>query len=831
MSSNFVQTQLTGDEGAVKAVAIYKEVLAGKRKRFPDGFFKGVAGLENAGEITGYLIESILKIPSDKIPQKVSQRTFKDNKLEGMLLNVFNGSPYLAIKNAYPREFKEWEFSQQGMWQGEEGLKLAKEAAKWLIEEKEKMPFHEIPQKVSQRTFKDNGLEGMLTQAFNGSPYLAIENAYPGRFKKWEFTQQRMWQGEEGLKLAKEATKWLIEEKEKIPFHKIPQKVSQRTFRDNGLSGMLAVIFNSSPYRAVDNAYPGRFKKWEFTQQRMWQGEEGLKLAIKATKWMIKEKKRIPFHKIPQKVTAKMFEDNNLSGMLVTIFNNSPYRAVDNAYPGKFKEWDFTQQGMWQGEEGLKLAIKATKWMIEEIEKIPLREIPQKVSKRTFKDNGLSGMLSHVFNDSPYRAVDNAYPGEFKEWQFRHHREMWQGEEGLKLAKKATKWVIEEIEKVPFHEIPQKVSQRTFKDNGLLGMLKRAFNDSPYHAVDNAYPGEFKEWEFTQQGMWKGEEGLKLAKKATKWMIEEIEKIPPHEIPQKVTAKTFQDNNLSGMLATIFNSSPYRAVVNAYPEEFKEWDFPRQGMWQGEEGLKLAIKATKWMIEEIEKIPFHKIPQKVTAKMFADNGLVGMLSHGFNNSPYLAIDKAYPGKFNKEDFQSEHDKKRIYNLKIGVKTQKAFVEYISNYCKNHNLRFKYEEPAGSGRIEFWCEGNKVTVIDITRATTKSAIINKWRKRNYHEDPRIDEVWIVVNSDAFSIREYAEFNRNCPNNMRVFHILELFDELGEQPESELRLKLEAYSICRLHKKDYVRRIYRRALEEGKEHIAEEDVQTFITDFQD
>ena len=123
------------------------------------------------------------------------------------------------------------------------------------------------------------------------------------------------------------------------------------------------------------------------------------------------------------------------------------------------------------------------------------------------------------------------------------------------------------------------------------------------------------------------------------------------------------------------------------------------------------------------------------------------------------------------------------------------------------------------------------MIDITRAITKSTIIEKWRKRDYHEDPRIDNVWIVVNSDAFSIREYAEFNRNSPDNVRVFHILELFDELGEQPERELRLKLEAYSICRLDKKDYVRLIYRRALEEGKEHITEEDVQTFIRDFQD
>jgi len=486
--------------------------------------------------------------------------------------------------------------------------------------------------------------------------------------------------------------------------------------------------------------------------------------------------------------------------------------------------------GFFKGATGLENASKITRYLIEVVLKIPSDKIPQKVTQRTFMDNGLAGMLPNVFNGSPYLAVENAYSGMFKKWEFTQQR-MWQGEEGLELAKEATKWLIEEIEKIPFHEIPQKVTAKMFADNGLAGMLANAFNASPYLAVENAYPDKFKKWEFTQQRMWQGEKGLKLAKEATIWLIEEIEKIPFHEIPQKITAKMFADNGLAGMLAVIFNGSPYLAVDNAYPGKFKKWEFTQIGMWEGDEGLKLAKEATKWMIEEQEKIPFHEIPQKVTQKTFMDNGLSGMLAVIFNNTPHLAVDNAYPGEFSIKDFQSERTKAFKYYTKVGNKTQNAFVEYITNYCKNHNLKFKYETKAGSGRIEFWCEGNKVTVIDITRATTKSTIIDKWRKRDYHKDPRIDNVWIVVNSDVFSIREYEEFNRNCPDNVRVFHILELFDKLGEQPERELRLKLEAYSMCRLHKKNFVRLLYLRAMEEGKEHITEEDVQTIITDFQD
>jgi hypothetical protein len=466
--------------------------------------------------------------------------------------------------------------------------------------------------------------------------------------------------------------------------------------------------------------------------------------------------------------------------------------------------------------------------MIEEKEKIPLHEIPQKITQKMFWDNELTGMLSEAFNNSPHLAIENAYPGMFKKWEFSQQR-MWQGEEGLRLAKEATKWMIEEKEKIPLHEIPQKTTGKMFVDNGLSGMLQHAFNGSPYLAIENAYPGMFKKWEFSQQRMWQGEEGLRLAKEATRWMIEEKEKILLHEIPQKITEKMFVDNGLSGMLQRALNNSPYLAIENAYPGMFKKWEFIQQRMWRGEEGLKLAIEATKWMIEEKEKIPFHEIPKKVTAKMFADNGLSGMLANRFNASPYRAVENAYPGKFKKEDFQSEKTKTLQYSLNVGKKTEEAFSEYIRNYCKNHKLGFKPNEKAGSGRIEFWCAGNKVTVIDITRATTKSTIINKWTKRDYHKDPRINEVWIVVNSNTFSDRDYEEFNRNSPDNVKVYPILELFNELGEQPERELRLLLEAYAMCRLHKKVLVRSLYQHALEEGKEHITEEDVQTLLTDF--
>ena len=49
--------------------------------------------------------------------------------------------------------------------------------------------------------------------------------------------------------------------------------------------------------------------------------------------------------------------------MLNTCFNNSPYQAINTAYPNKFKEWEFNlvPKNFWTTEKG----AEATRWLIE----------------------------------------------------------------------------------------------------------------------------------------------------------------------------------------------------------------------------------------------------------------------------------------------------------------------------------------------------------------------------------------------------------------------------------------------------------------------------------
>jgi hypothetical protein len=157
-----------------------------------------------------------------------------------------------------PGRFHKWQFNVKGMWQGPERFRLAAEATRWMIEDMEQTPPDEIPQRISATTFGKYNLRGMLSVCFKGSFFRAIENAYPGRFYAWEFRNvpKNFWQGEKGLENARNATRWLVEDRLGIPKERVFQDVTYHLFREHGLGGMLTGCFSGSSIQALHNAYP-----------------------------------------------------------------------------------------------------------------------------------------------------------------------------------------------------------------------------------------------------------------------------------------------------------------------------------------------------------------------------------------------------------------------------------------------------------------------------------------------------------------------------------------------------------------------------------------------
>ena len=169
----------------IDIIEMYKEILKGTRKKFANGTWQRPDAIPNAIKVTKWLIEEKLKLTDEEIKEQLSVNLFRDNSLCGMLRSCFDDSPYKVINSTYPNKFKEWEFKSVPMyfWTKEKGI----EATKWLIEEKLKLTDEEIKKQLSVNLFKDNNLSNMIGACFNYSPYQAINETYPNKFKPEDF--------------------------------------------------------------------------------------------------------------------------------------------------------------------------------------------------------------------------------------------------------------------------------------------------------------------------------------------------------------------------------------------------------------------------------------------------------------------------------------------------------------------------------------------------------------------------------------------------------------------------------------------------------------------
>lgn len=233
------------------AVEIFVQKLNGEFSHFPAGFCTE----NNAIKIFKWLIEKELLWSDEEIRSHYSQEIFDNYDLLSILAMCFDGSPYKAINGVYPGVYKEWELPNvpKNFWTQENAIR----AVKWLIEEKLQWSDEEIKHQFSTETFKENRLYPMLRVCFDGSPYKAIDTAYPGKYNLFELScrPKGFWTYENSIA----AVKWLVEEKLKWTVEEAKAKISYSIFKDNNMSYMLSKHFHSSPLEALKATYPEHF--------------------------------------------------------------------------------------------------------------------------------------------------------------------------------------------------------------------------------------------------------------------------------------------------------------------------------------------------------------------------------------------------------------------------------------------------------------------------------------------------------------------------------------------------------------------------------------------
>lgn len=364
--------------------------------------------LKKAKESIIWLIEEKLKITTDEIPKKLSQKVFVEYRLEDMLTKIFHGSVYKAAECAYPEKFKNWHFEDEHAWEGKQGKIIAKKVLKHLVNEHLRILKDEIPKKLTHKVFTKYHLGGLLHQ-FHGSIYRAVDNAYPNEFQEWHFSS-RVWNQEPLDDKAKDAIRWLVDKKLMIDVKEAPRILTEDLLQKHNLLPLLEKYDNSIS-KLLITAYPDFFFEWEFDQTTLWSDSDAYRVAKRAVIWLIEKKLKIPLKEAPNILTQDIIISHNLGGMLIDLFDGSLYSTLDNAYPGAYKRVQFSSQ---KEEHDLALAKKITRWLIESTLKIPLKDVVHVVNGKLFHKHGLSGMLKKYFRNSIYLAIQNAYPGQIE---------------------------------------------------------------------------------------------------------------------------------------------------------------------------------------------------------------------------------------------------------------------------------------------------------------------------------------------------------------------------------------------------------------------------------
>lgn len=283
------------------------------------------------------------------------------------------------------------------------------------------------------------------------------------------------------------------------------------------------------------------------------------------------------FEDIPKALTYAIFVQFGLARWLWVFFNNSPFRAINHAYPGKFHPYDMARAPMrqWKGERGKARAIRALQDILEDTGYGP-ECYPRLLTHNFFEEFKIAVPLGKIFGWDRFRYLDAAFPGAYRPWELsRTPQGFFDSPENVKLA---VRWLVEEklgydMECLSVHDIwrleiaSKRITKDTFLQHGLRELM--ATYGSPERVLRLAYPGKFLPWSFSRKDKWYGRSGKALAALATRWVIERYAKTSP--LSPAITCSFFMKHGLWGMLTARslgFNSSPRKALRNAYPRLF-----------------------------------------------------------------------------------------------------------------------------------------------------------------------------------------------------------------------------------------------------------------------
>lgn len=314
-----------------KSVKIYKKILSGRIKAFPEKHWdKCINSKEDASMCVRYMAEVILKWKEEEY-KKISRSQLKKYHLDRMLDEVFEGNVFKLMDYMYPNKYYEWTFlgRTRGYW--------TKEKLIWAVKcifEKNAWGREEIRSKYSYKFLAENGLEYAIKKVYDNKIYDLLEDVCQNEnLKPWELRSvpRSYWTKETAIC----ATNWLVNTL-RWSRSEIKERMTKTVFKEMGLEGMLRIVYNNSVYDAINDAYPGEYKRYEFSVPKGYWTKE---TAIIAIIDMIND---LGYDKedVCSKLSKEDFKQYKLEYPVQKIFEGSYYDAIDAVFPGEYGRYE-----------------------------------------------------------------------------------------------------------------------------------------------------------------------------------------------------------------------------------------------------------------------------------------------------------------------------------------------------------------------------------------------------------------------------------------------------------------------------------------------------------
>lgn len=313
------------------------------------------------------------------------------------------------------------------------------------------------------------------------------------------------------------------------------------------------LILKSSPegvYQMVLDGSIGRFPRY------FWSMPENYDWSAKCTRYLIEKVLKWDREMVCKHLKGETFTKYKLTGMVVSLFDGSIHKTLDNAYPDEFMPWELSaySRGYFDDDDN---CIKAVKWLIEKKLKWDRNQVCENVNYDIFVKHKLKIVLDKT-TGGVYELLDLAYPNEFCALELKNMSITW-GK--IDYCNRAVRWVIEKKLKWTREDVCKYFCANTLNDNGLGAVLNR-FDGSPYKVLNSAYPNEFMPWELKNLGrnFWNSSSNIK---KAIRWLVE-VKLGYNKNMLYKVTTSDFKNAKLGDLLIKKFNNSTKQALEFTY---------------------------------------------------------------------------------------------------------------------------------------------------------------------------------------------------------------------------------------------------------------------------